>query len=216
MSNGPTKVMIIRHAEKPPESPSLPPPFGVDSNGNQDDKSLIVQGWERAGGLAALFAPGCGVFQNAELATPSAIYASNPDKPGKKHKPPKEASQRPLETISALAAKLKISPIVEFDKDSYQEMVTDVLRNQTGTVLISWQHQDILPDPKGPNPKDSIVTELLSQTKTTALTNIPAGPWPGGRFDMVLVFDRPSGSGAFTSFTQVPQLLLAGDSKEPI
>jgi len=29
---------------------------------------------------------------------------------------------------------------------------------------------------------------------------------------MVLVLDRPSGTGPFTAFTQVPQMLLAGDT----
>jgi hypothetical protein len=35
--------------------------------------------------------------------------------------------------------------------------------------------------------------------------------WPGDRFDMVRVLHRPSPSGPW-SFTQVPQLLLSGDS----
>jgi hypothetical protein len=31
------------------------------------------------------------------------------------------------------------------------------------------------------------------------------------RYDLVFVFDRPSGSGAITGFTLFPQRLLAGD-----
>ena len=44
---------------------------------------------------------------------------------------------------------------------------------------------------------------------TSGLT-VPAH-WPGERYDLVWVLDRPSGRGPIVSFTQVPQLLLAGD-----
>jgi len=44
------------------------------------------------------------------------------------------------------------------------------------------------------------------------LSTLPAGSWPDSRYDMVLVFDRPSGAGPFTAFTQVPQMLLARDT----
>lgn len=125
-------------------------------------------------------------------------------KSGKEHEP----SQRPFQTISALAAKLKLTADTSHKKDKYAKMVKHALE-QSGTVLISWQHQDILPKDSG---DDCIVNELLQQTGTTGLTNIPSGPWPGPRYDMVFVLDRPSGTGPFTAFTQVPQLLLAGDS----
>jgi hypothetical protein len=36
--------------------------------------------------------------------------------------------------------------------------------------------------------------------------------WPTNRFDMLLVLNRPSGKGPFTSFYQVPQMLLKHDS----
>jgi hypothetical protein len=44
--------------------------------------------------------------------------------------------------------------------------------------------------------------------------NVPQH-WPDDRFDLVCVFDRPDGHGAW-SFTQVPQGLLAGDRAVPI
>ncbi len=204
---GATKVMIIRHAEKP--NPKIPlSPTGIDINGNPDPKSLIVQGWERAGGIANLFDPSNGSFQNAELATPNFIYASSNAN---------NASQRPMETVSALVAKLGFSSpktyITSFTEEEYAGntgMVNNAL-SQNGVVLISWQHQDILLDPKNGS-TDSIVNELLTQSGTTSLNNIPPGPWPSDRFDMVFVFDRPTGSGVFTNFTQVPQMLLAGDA----
>jgi hypothetical protein len=43
--------------------------------------------------------------------------------------------------------------------------------------------------------------------------------WPtgqqGARYDLVWVFDRPSGSGPITGFTFFAQLLLAGDTAAP-
>jgi hypothetical protein len=59
---------------------------------------------------------------------------------------------------------------------------------------------------------DSIVSELIQQTGSTNL-KVPTEPLPEDRCYMDFVFDRPSGSGAFPGFTQVPQMLLASDSK---
>ena len=99
---GTTKVMILRHAEKPGmyNGQSF---SGVQASGVADVESLTTFGWERAGGLANLFAPSHGCFENAALCTPCAIYASDPaDQDGI------EPSQRPYQTISALAAKLDL------------------------------------------------------------------------------------------------------------
>src|ERR1035438_9555441 len=52
----PTKIMIIRHAEKPPKKGGVP--LDVQENGEPGNgKSLIVSGWQRAGALNAFFAP---------------------------------------------------------------------------------------------------------------------------------------------------------------
>jgi hypothetical protein len=198
--------LIIRHAEKPGVYNGQT--FsGVKVCGVADDESLVTLGWERAGGLANLFAPSNGRFENAALCVPSAIYASDPaDQDGI------EPSQRPYQTITALAAKLNLVPHTTFGKVSYAEMITNLLaRQDPGAVLISWQHELILP---ATPTAGSIVTELLQQTHTSAdsLPGLPTVPWPADRYDLVFVFDRPAGSGAFTAFTQVPQLLLAGDS----
>jgi hypothetical protein len=45
-----TRVMIVRHAEKPVEQIN-----GIDEFGNTDSTSLIPQGWQRAGALVPLF-----------------------------------------------------------------------------------------------------------------------------------------------------------------
>lgn len=65
-------------------------------------------------------------------------------------------------------------------------------------MLVAWQHDEI-PD---------LVHHVAG-------TKIAPKPWPGDRFDMVWVLDQAPGAIAWT-FSQVPQLLLAGDSAQPI
>ena len=80
-------------------------------------------------------------------------------------------------------------------KDDIQGLVDDVIK-QIGTVLVCWQH------------------ELIADT-IGLLKNAPKVPqdWPDIRFDIVWVLDA---DGADWKFSQIPQLLLAGDSPKPI
>jgi hypothetical protein len=182
-----SKVMVIRHAEKPADSGA---PFGVTADGNQDTESLIVQGWQRAGGLATLFAPARGPLQSADLVTPQFLYASGVGK--------HSTSERPEETITPLADKLGLQINTTYLKGDEENMVTDAV-SQSGTVLICWQHEDI-----------PTISNFIIGNDTT----VPQ-EWPGERFDVVWVFDLDSASGQY-SFSQVPQLLLAGDLNSPI
>jgi hypothetical protein len=68
-----TKIMIIRHAERPPDDGSA---NGVTLAGAQAPEELIVRGWQRAGALVRLFAPAGGHFADPHLATPDTIFAS--------------------------------------------------------------------------------------------------------------------------------------------
>ena len=81
-----------------------------------------------------------------------------------------------------------------------------------GAVLIARQHEDIALKTKTADP--GISAEILTQTKTPGTLNVPrslpVGP-AGARYDLVFVFDRPTGPGPITGFTPVPQQLLAGD-----
>jgi hypothetical protein len=181
------KVMVIRHAEKPTGSVS---PFGVTIDGNQDAESLIVQGWQRAGGLATLFAPGRGPLQSTELVTPQFLYGTSVGK--------HSSSERPEETITPLAAKIGLQIITKYLKGDEKDMVADAV-SQSGTVLICWQHEDI-----------PTISNFIVGNNTT----VPQ-KWPGDRFDVVWVFDLDTASGQY-GFTQVPQLLLAGDLNTPI
>lgn len=181
--SGAGRVMIIRHAEKPAGSTK-----GVLPSGDSDSDSLVVQGWTRAGALDRLFAPSGGA-PPATLATPSAIYAADPKS---------DASKRPDQTVSVLAAKLGIQVATDFTKSSIKDLVKAAIASAgSGAVLIAWQHQDI----------PSIVGEFPEVSPT------PPSSWPDSRFDIVFVLDR-SGSG--WRFSQVPQLLLQGDSSDPI
>ena len=130
----PTKIMVIRHAEKPDDKHK-----GVTSHGDEDNESLIVRGWQRAGALTVLFDPTIGSLQNAALAVPKAIYASDPkkaseaddddDKKGSK-------SKRPLQTITPLAERLGIKDKVKvkFAKGDEKHMVESVLA-ESGVVV---------------------------------------------------------------------------------
>src|ERR1700710_1727263 len=53
----PTKVMIIRHAEKPGDGRD-----GIGPDGKPDTESLTVPGWRRSGALVRFFAPVDGHF----------------------------------------------------------------------------------------------------------------------------------------------------------
>ena len=219
---GVRKIMIIRHAEKPGTYGTDKLQYaGINSLGARDDESLVTLGWERAGGIANLFCPSNGNFQNTELAQPDYIYAASPASkpvidPRTGALVEHASSQRPFQTISTLYSKMNMAPAnlnISFDKSDYAGVITSVLSLFAQTVLIAWQHEDILPQATG---KDSLVTELLARTNTPASIGVPTGPWPGNRYDIVLVFDRPSGTGPFVSCSQVPQMLLAGDINGPL
>lgn len=182
-----TKIMLIRHAEKPPSSP---PPQGVDINGDPDAESLIVQGWQRAGALVVFFAPSVGPFQNSEIATPATIYASQVEKGSD--------SKRPQETVTPLIAKLGSSVTVNFDFPKGQEKeVGHSALACTGVVLICWEHQSI--------PKITKHFPISVNNTTPILTG-----WPDDRYDVVWIFDLDS-TGAYC-FYEEAQLLLAGDT----
>lgn len=129
-----TKIMVIRHAEKPP---SHPPPYGITIEGAREKESLTARGWQRAGALAGFFAPTNGAFQDPSLAGPQFLHASKTVK--------RKGSRRPIETIMPLAEKLAIrvnSNIPKFEAESMLEEA--FLCN--GVVLICWQREYIPPD----------------------------------------------------------------------
>ncbi len=182
-----TKIMVIRHAEKPSDDGNVQ---GVDSDGKVNAEELIVRGWQRSGALVRLFAPRDGKFADLRLAQPSTIFASGVGKHSN--------SLRPQHTVLELATKLKLSLDFRFPKGDEADLVKAALA-AAGPVLVAWEHEAI-PE----------IANLVVGNSTTCPQK-----WPGSRFDLVWVFDRRK-TGSGWDFAQVPQMLLSGDSKEPI
>lgn len=163
------------------------PPHGVTIDGIVDGKSLTVLGWQRAGALVELFDPSREPLRPG-LVRPTRLFASNPGTSG---------SKRPLETITPLAQRMNMkvqTPV----KDKEIAQIAAILRQTPGSPLAAWQHQDI-----------PAIAEHLGPVHPA-----PPKKWPGDRFDIVWVFTaQRDGTWAFT---QVPQLLLAGDTSSVI
>jgi hypothetical protein len=182
-----TKIMLMRHAEKPAKDGS---PFGVTRNGEQSKESLEIRGWQRAGALVNLLAPADSHFQHSSLAKPHFLYASKPLR--------RKGSRRPIETITPLAEKLGINIHSEFARNEFDDMVEHVFRHR-GVVLICWQREYI----------PQIATHILGKE------NVAPRTWPEHRFDVIWVFDLDRSATKY-KFRQVPQRLLRGDLKTTI
>ena len=183
----PTKILLIRHAEKPDKDA---PSFGVTRKGDRSKESLEVRGWQRAGALTHLLAPPDGHFQHAELAKPQFLYASKPVKRG--------GSRRPFETITPLAEKLRIKINSDYRRYDFVAMLDEVFL-RPGVVLICWQREFI----------PRIASFIMDHQR------IVPPDWPEDRYDMFWIFDLDRSSGRY-KFKQVPQRLLSGDRAAPI
>jgi broad specificity phosphatase PhoE len=122
-----TLVMVIRHGEKPDDSP------GIDAQGNEDDSSLTETGWERAKRLVDLFDPVSGPPRPG-LATPKVIYAAGANDEGE--------GLRPRETVMPLLARLGLTMNTSYGAGDEKKLVEQVI-TQPGPTLISWQHGGI-------------------------------------------------------------------------
>jgi hypothetical protein len=210
---GATKIMVIRHAEKPGDYNGIRY-SGVDNlgtvAGDNGTEHLVTLGWERAGALVTLFAPPWGP-KTPMLATPQFLFASNPIPKNGDDTTDEGPSERPYETLAPLAARLRLKIDTTHRKNHYAEMVMAALACD-GVVLIAWQHQDIALKTNAGVP--GISQEILKQTDTKQPFDVPVD-WPtlsaDARYDLVFVFDRPHGGGPISDFAVVPQQLLAGD-----
>jgi hypothetical protein len=191
----PGVLMVIRHAEKPAGSGA---PYGITADGAQDSHSLIVRGWTRAGALAGLFDPrdssGQPVTPRPGLRRPAMVLAARPGTGASN-------SKRPEETVTPLAAALGSDLNLSFALGQEAGLAAWLTGKSgpAGPVLVSWEHEHI----------PAIIAHLGQVTPR------PPGSWPGDRFDIVYVFTRTA-SGSGWDFSQVPQMLLAGDSPDPI
>ena len=209
---GATKIMIIRHAEKPGNYNGTAYD-GVNLTGNiagaDGRKHLITIGWQRAGALVTLFAPPWG--PKPGLATPAHLFASNPESDSA-NADDSGPSQRPHETLAAVAARFGLTIDTHYKKAHYDKMVAAALA-QDGVVLIAWQHEDIPLLTKTGQP--GISQSILTQTHTPAGKFAIPQTWPRGRYDLIFVFDRPDGNGPIKGFSLIGQMLLAGDAPSP-
>ena len=181
-----TKIMLMRHAEKPDKDFA---PFGVSRKGERNKESLQVRGWQRAGALIGLFAHPNGDVAPA-LAKPHFLYASKPLR--------RRGSRRSLQTLAPLSEKLGLEINIAFPRFEFEEMLDDVYKRK-GVVLICWQREYI----------PEIALKILGDRKV-----VPA-IWPEDRYDMIWVFDLDHKTDRY-HFKQVPQKLLAGDLTTPI
>jgi broad specificity phosphatase PhoE len=184
-------VLIIRHAEKPDRGW---PGSGLTANGEEDKKSLVIRGWQRAGAWATLF--GAGIDTSGTYPAPARIYAADPED-AEDGRP----SQRPFETIKPLADRLKLTPITHWGCGDERKIAMDI-RGFTGVVLICWEHKAIIAD---------LLPALLAGQQ---IPDLPR-KWDGERFDVVLRLDRTSAVDRW-SFRQLFPQLLAGDRDTPV
>jgi len=109
-------------------------------------------------------------------------------------------SERPIETVTPLATRLKKKIHDTFLKDTYQDMVNHIFGDDKYTdsvLIIAWQHTDI----------EAIATAFGTQ-------NVPTAPWPRTCFDLVW---KLSYNGDQTyALEQIPQLLMYGDTDNTI
>jgi len=178
------KIMVIRHGEKPDKRDSI---RGVSPRGKTSKNELSPRGWQRCGALARFFNPLNGKFAHPSLAKPDTIFASAPSGHVK--------SKRSEHTVLAVAQSLGKRVNKRHSKGKENKLLQEVLRSGSN-VLIAWEHNAII----------DLANLILGDRKSSPQR------WPGSRFDLVWVFDQQPGSKKW-KFTQVPQILLPGDSR---
>ena len=115
----PAHVILIRHAEKPPDD---------------GDNHLSLKGRERAAALAPYFREADELPKISNLA---AIYAQKPPHPDK-------SSLRPIETIQPLADSMKLKVLTPFERDQVKQLVKEIMTSpkyEGKTVIICWEHK---------------------------------------------------------------------------
>jgi hypothetical protein len=206
---GATKIMVIRHAEKP-GSYNQKHYFGVDmlgkTAGDSGEKHLVTLGWERAGALVTLFAPPWGP-KAPTLATPHFLFASDPTAKDGDDPSDEGPSQRPYETMTALAAKLGLAIDISHGKNHYAKMDGDFsagVRRCGADSLAASGHRAESEDGRRDQPGNSDANRNRQSVQCPNSLADRSGWWCS-------LCDRPSGHGPISGFTLFPQQLLAAD-----
>lgn len=180
----PDRIIVIRHARKPTHKPKQ---TGIRQDGTSDPESLTVRGWQHAGALAAIFAGPEPGGADGFTARPDIIFAAGAEKKkvriGGKEVKVGSHSRRPIQTVTPLAAALKLAPVTTHTKGEERALVDDVL-SRSGTVLVCWQHQNI-----------AAIGNLIVGNDTT----VPQS-WPENRYDLLYLFDRTDHGWSFRQF----------------
>ena len=169
----PTKIMLIRHAEKP--IPDGAP--GLDPNGEPDPESLSAIGWERAKKLVGFFSQPAA----KHIEKPDFVFAAAPE----------VGSKRPSETVTPLVAALwsQAERASHFNDALPKESVTalaSAIMAANGVVLVCWEHTLI----------HAAVAALPKAPATPT-------KWPKGRFDVVWILKANSGGWDFDQTPQM-------------
>lgn len=162
---------------------------GVTPAGKKDKEDLIVLGWQRAGALARFFSPLPPNTIATGLEVPTSIFAAAVNSASKSIRP--QHTVTPLSQLTGIAIQ---DTLGDGDEAALGTAVKAAAAN--GPVLVAWQHQQI--------------PCLIASVAGTPL----APQWPGDRFDLVWVLDSKDGTN--WTFSQVPQMLIAGDSETPV
>jgi phosphohistidine phosphatase SixA len=168
-----TKIMIIRHAEKPTPDGAY---RGVSPGGAHDKHDLSVRGWQRAGALVRFFAPHRG-HPDLPIATPRSIFAS-----AATHDSP---SLRAKHTVTPLAEALRLVIHAHLPEGEEERVAATVMR-APNPVLIAWHHHHI---------------PQLVQAIAGPVAGCPAD-WPDERFDLVWILEHVDGAWTFAQCFQ--------------
>jgi hypothetical protein len=160
---------------------------GVSVEGKHEKDELSTRGWQRAGALVRFFNPLNGSFSHSGLARPDVIFAAAPSG--------HVTSLRSEHTVLAVAQSLGKQINTRHSKGDEKELLKDVFAAD-GVVLIAWEHNAIV----------DLATMVLGKK---------APKWPDSRFDLVWIFDQKPHETGWT-FTQIPQMVLPGDSAYPV
>jgi len=167
-SKAPAMVFIIRHAEKPMDD---------------KDPNLAPQGYKRASALPALFLPTPGSSNLPRFPRPNVLFASDPSK----------HSNRPIETITPLAAALHQTIHHDYTDLEFSALANHVLSGKYAgkVVLICWHHG-----------------EIPHLAKALGATDAPK-KWDDTVFDQIWMLEWIDGK---VQFSTLPEHLLLGDS----
>lgn len=179
-----TTLLLIRHGEKPVKGCQ-----GVDEQGKANPDGLIPRGWQRAGGLAALFAPN-GTTLRSTFPTPGALVSPRYS----------DLVHRPYLTLIPLSEKLNITITTDHEVDDHPARIAkSLLTADAAVVLVCWEHEHLV----------GIAGAVAAAVRMANPADVPVD-WPGNRFDVIWRFGLDVQTSTWT-FSSLDQQLLAGD-----